>query len=53
MNRYLGWAFALAVSVAGIGSAMAADLPMKAAPMMPAPVSTWTGFYVGGNAGYG
>ena len=32
---------------------MAADLPMKAAPMMPAPVSTWTGFYVGGNAGYG
>ena len=33
------------------GMAMAADLPMKAAPMV-APVPTWTGCYVGGNAGW-
>ena len=33
--------------------AMAADLPVKAPPMMaPAPVLTWTGFYVGLNGGY-
>ena len=31
---------------------LAADLPVKAPPM-PAPVFTWTGFYVGGNAGWG
>jgi outer membrane immunogenic protein len=33
--------------------ASAADLPMKAPPMIAAPMPfTWTGFYVGGNAGY-
>lgn len=32
------------------GSAMAADLPLKA-PLAPAPVYGWTGFYVGGDAG--
>ena len=29
-----------------------ADMPMKAAPM-PAPYYSWTGFYLGGNIGYG
>jgi outer membrane immunogenic protein len=33
-------------------SAVAADLPMKAPPMA-AVVYTWTGWYVGGNVGYG
>jgi outer membrane immunogenic protein len=34
-------------------SAIAADLPVKAPPMMPAAVVyNWTGFYVGGNVGY-
>jgi outer membrane immunogenic protein len=37
------------------GAAQAADLPVKA-PVYKAPVvavRTWTGFYIGGNAGYG
>jgi opacity protein-like surface antigen len=34
------------------GAASAADLPMKA-PIMPAPVYNWTGWYIGGNIGGG
>ena len=47
--------FALSVGILGVTSlgAMAADLPVKAPPMSPPVVHNWTGFYVGGNVGYG
>ncbi|THD70463.1 MAG: porin family protein [Bradyrhizobium sp.] len=34
-------------------AASAADLPVKAPPIAPMPVSDWSGIYVGGEAGYG
>jgi outer membrane immunogenic protein len=34
-------------------AASAADLPVKARPFVPVPVSDWSGVYVGGEAGYG
>jgi outer membrane immunogenic protein len=38
------------LSVSGMGSALAADLPVKAPPVAPM-VASWTGFYAGLNAG--
>ena len=51
MKTRFGWALASAMLVGGIGSAYAADLPLKAPPPPVAPVMTWTGFYIGLNAG--
>jgi len=50
MNKYFGWAVASVLSVTGIGSAIAADMPLKALPPPVVPFS-WTGFYVGGFVG--
>lgn len=54
MRKYLLVAAAtLGVSVS---AASAADLPMRSsapAPVMAAPIFTWTGFYLGGSVGYG
>lgn len=47
------WKILAATAIAGIAasSALAADMPLKAvAPVVP--VWNWTGFYIGGNAGY-
>jgi outer membrane immunogenic protein len=35
-----------------VSSAVAADLPVKARPVVPVVVDYWTGFYVGVNGGY-
>jgi outer membrane immunogenic protein len=50
MKKFLLSTVALAGLTAG---AVAADLPMRAAPVAVAPAFTWTGFYVGVNAGSG
>lgn len=55
MKTYLLSSIA-ALSLVVAGAASAADLPSRKGPVVApvyAPVFTWTGFYVGGNAGYG
>jgi outer membrane immunogenic protein len=55
--KKLGLAGVIGVAAVAAGSAVAADLPaayrppVKAVAVAPAP--TWTGFYIGGNVGYG
>ena len=51
MKRILLATVALGALALGTG-ASAADLPVKAAPLAP-PVYDWSGFYIGGVAGYG
>jgi outer membrane immunogenic protein len=45
-------ATAVLVAFAAIGSAGAADLPLKAPPPPAPPPFTWTGFYIGVNGGF-
>jgi len=51
MKTRFGWALASAMLAGSVGTAFAADMPVKAPPPPVAPVMTWTGFYVGLNAG--
>jgi outer membrane immunogenic protein len=53
MRGHFGWALASVVSVGigGIGGALAADLPLKAPPIVPV-IYNWTGCYVGVNGGW-
>jgi outer membrane immunogenic protein len=42
------------VTLFGIAApASAADMPVKAPPPPPPPIYSWTGFYIGGNGGWG
>jgi outer membrane immunogenic protein len=52
MRCTLRLGIAAAALMAGSG-AFAADIPRKALPPSVAPFYNWTGFYVGGNVGYG
>lgn len=52
MKRYLGWVAAAAVSLGGLASALAADMPMKAVKAPPPPPCVWCGWYVGVNGGW-
>jgi outer membrane immunogenic protein len=51
MQRLLGVLIASVATIALTQIASAADLPVKA-PIVVAPVPTWTGFYAGVNVGY-
>ena len=46
-------ALAFSILAFGAGSASAADMAVKARPIVVDPSYNWTGFYVGGNVGYG
>jgi outer membrane immunogenic protein len=51
MKSRFGWALASAMLLGGIGSAYAADMPVKAKAPPPVVAYNWTGFYVGGEVG--
>jgi len=55
MKKYL-LASVAALGIVAAGAASAADLPSRKGPVVApvyVPVFTWTGFYIGANAGYG
>jgi outer membrane immunogenic protein len=51
MKRRVGWALASIISITSVGTAMAADMAVKAPPQPAAVTYNWTGFYIGGNVG--
>jgi outer membrane immunogenic protein len=52
-KTFAATAAAAALLVASTAATLAADLPVKARPYVPAPIWTWTGFYIGAHVGAG
>ena len=52
-NFIVGLAVSASLIAVPLSAANAADMPVKAPPLPPAPVYSWTGCYIGGNVGYG
>jgi outer membrane immunogenic protein len=50
MRRHLKWAVASVISLAGLGAASAADMAVKARPVV-VPIYNWTGCYIGLSGG--
>ncbi|MET0677396.1 MAG: outer membrane beta-barrel protein [Bradyrhizobium sp.] len=50
MRRHLKWAIASIISIAGLGTASAADMAVKARPVV-IPIYNWTGCYIGFSGG--
>ena len=54
MKKYLAAAVSLAAIIVAAAPASAADMAVKAPPPAPLPVIyNWSGFYIGGNGGWG
>jgi outer membrane immunogenic protein len=53
ISSLAGAAFSFAASGLAFAADMAVKMPVKAQPPPPAPVYSWTGFYIGGNIGGG
>ncbi len=53
MKKVLFGILATAAAAFSSAPALAADMPLKTPSPAPAPTYSWTGFYVGVNAGYG
>ena len=52
MQKFVNMAVVLALTTAISAPALAADMAMKAGPPSVVAVYSWTGFYIGANAGY-
>ena len=53
MKRFLLATVGLVALVGMAAPASAADMAVKAPPPPPVPIFSWTGFYIGGNGGWG
>ena len=52
MSKVLLAGIGMLAMTAAMQPAVAADMPVKARPIVAAPLWSWSGFYIGGNVGY-
>jgi len=53
MKKFLLATIGSATLLGVAAPALAADMPVKAAPPVVAPIYSWAGFYIGANGGWG